>query len=108
MNLKFSQSLFFKTGSILFLIIGLGACFSLGYTYESQDMGSIVSKIAGICLDFLLFYFFLWSGRKAKEQEFEMPSDEEAKKIIEEFNATGMKKKRSFTTKKKIHKSVHK
>jgi len=90
---KFSTSLYFRSASFLWILIAFGSCFSLGARYLTFDPGEIVSKIAYILMFFLTSYFFIWMARKAKEQEFEMPSDEDAQKIITDFNKKHSRKK---------------
>lgn len=91
--MKFSQATYFLIGAYCWLMIAFGSSASLGFRFRSFDPGEIVTKISFILFYFASCYFFIWMAKKAKEQEFQMPSDDEAKKIIEDFKYNGKKKK---------------
>ena len=93
MRPKFSQAFYLRAAALLWFLIALGSCFSLGFRFHSYDPGEIVAKTAYILLFFLTCYFFIWLARKAQEQEFDLPSDAEAEKIIKEFEITNKRKK---------------
>lgn len=85
--MNFNMQTFWKFGMICFFVIALGNIYSTVYLWPLLDLGARVSKIAGICFNFLLFYFFYWmlSGSKKMEEGIgEMMEDKEMMKVLKQ------------------------
>lgn len=83
--MKFSIQTFYKMGMICFLVVALGNIYSAVVYWPVLDFGVKVSKIAMICFNFLLTYFFYWMFSSSKKQEEgvgEMMKDEDMIKLL--------------------------
>jgi hypothetical protein len=65
LNKEFSERLFFKIGSILFIIQGVANSYGLIPQLSISPAWFILTKLGSILFNFLLAYFFYWLMKKA-------------------------------------------
>lgn len=102
---QLKQSTYMRLLSVLFLVISFASFFSFGYTWGNVDPGARAVKLCFCLIYFMGFWYFFNVSQTLREQEFEMPTEEEADEIIKSWNKP---KKGKVTTSKGAHKSVHK
>lgn len=85
--MKFSIQTFYKMGMVCFMVVALGSIYSAAAFWYVLDIGTKASKIAMICFNFLLVYFFYWmlsSNKKQEEGVGEMMEDGDMIKLLED------------------------
>lgn len=83
--MEFNIQTFWKIGIVCFVVMAFGNIYSTTSSWQVLDLGARVSKVAGVCFNFLLVYFFYWmlsSNKKAEEGAKEMMKDKEMVKLF--------------------------
>ncbi len=94
MKLQLSQGTYMRLLGLLFLIIAFGSCFSLGYVWNGLNPGDKAVKLSFVLMYFMGFWFFYNMGNQMISTEVKMPTDEEADKIIKEFETSQRKSRK--------------